>query len=100
MKKTYNAFKKELSNFSFWGICSVITASAIFNTNNYSSAQEWNFVDSAGFTIAAPGSPCIAVSDAGAPYVVFSDSSYGAKATVMTFNGVTWVVVGTPGFSA
>jgi hypothetical protein len=34
------------------------------------------------------------------PYVAFSDGDYGEKATLMKYNGSSWVNVGSPGFSA
>ncbi|HXP49040.1 MAG TPA: hypothetical protein VN922_03755, partial [Bacteroidia bacterium] len=36
----------------------------------------------------------------GTPYVVVEDGSVGNKATVMKYNGTSWVLVGTKGFTA
>jgi hypothetical protein len=35
----------------------------------------------------------------GIPYVAYVDKAHSNHATVMKYNGTSWVVVGTPGFS-
>ncbi len=42
----------------------------------------------------------MAIDASGTPYVAYRDKGNSYKATVMRFNGSTWVNVGTPGFSA
>ena len=42
----------------------------------------------------------IAIDKNGTPYVVYEDNANGNRATVMKFDGSSWVPVGSPGFSA
>ena len=42
----------------------------------------------------------IAIDSSGTPYVVYQDSGHSNKATVMKYNGSSWVNVGSAGFSA
>jgi hypothetical protein len=41
----------------------------------------------------------IAVNSSGTPYVAYRDGNNAGKATVMSYNGSSWSVVGTPGIS-
>jgi hypothetical protein len=61
--------------------------------------QSWNTLGSAGFSAGEAGNPALAISLAGTPYVAYSDSINSQKATVMKFNGTSWVTVGNAGFS-
>ena len=63
-------------------------------------AQSWVTVGSAGFSDSAVANVSTAVDRSGTPYVVYSDSYYGWKTTVMKFDGTNWVPVGSKGFSA
>ena len=44
--------------------------------------------------------PRIAIDRSGTPYVVYQDGGNGSKATVMLYNGSSWVNAGSAGFSA
>ena len=62
----------------------------------------WVNVGSAGFSDGLATTPSIALSATGTPYVIYGD--YGdtinvGSATVMKFNGISWVTVGSPRFS-
>jgi hypothetical protein len=57
-------------------------------------------VGTAGFSAGKTDTPSLAFSPSGDPYVAFKDSANSAKATVMKFDGISWVIVGAAGFSA
>jgi hypothetical protein len=42
----------------------------------------------------------VVVSSLGSPYIAYTDASRGDKLTVMQFDGVNWIAVGSPGFSS
>src|SRR5438477_3543200 len=67
-----------------------------------SSAQTWQVVGVQGFSAAvtANSSTAIALDHHGAPYVAYSDASDSGKLTVMTFNGLSWALVGNADFTA
>jgi Secretion system C-terminal sorting domain len=44
--------------------------------------------------------PSFAISNSDVPYVAFKDASHNNKLTVMSFNGTSWEILGTPGFTA
>lgn len=63
--------------------------------------NSWVAVGAPGFSAQGNYSWNISISfnSGGTPYVAFQDSAYGNRASVMTFDGTSWVYVGTPGFS-
>ena len=63
-------------------------------------AQTWKPVGSPGFSEGAAGQTTIAIDKYGTPYVAFQDATVNFGATVMKYNGINWVTVGNPGFSA
>jgi LPXTG-site transpeptidase (sortase) family protein len=69
------------------------------------NGASWVNVGSAGFAAATDSmskvySLSLALDGSGAPFVSFSDAGNSSKATVMKFNGASWVNVGSAGFSA
>ena len=63
----------------------------------------WVTVGSPRFSAGQAGSPSIAIDRSGTPYVAYSDGNIVSTlgpATVMKYNGSSWVAVGSPGFSA
>ncbi len=68
------------------------------------NGSSWVNVGSAGFSAGTVGgstygAPTIAIDGAGTPYVAYNDGSLGNKATVMKYNGTSWVNVGSAGFT-
>jgi len=63
-------------------------------------AQSWHTVGSADFSAGTVGYPSMAIDGSGTPYVVYQDAGNSYKATVMKYNGSSWVNVGSAGFSA
>jgi len=53
-----------------------------------------------GFSAGEADYPSLAFSPSGQPYVAYEDHGNSLKATVMMFNGTTWINVGNAGFSA
>jgi len=75
---------------------------ALFVMSGRMAAQSWVPVGSPEFSAGMiVGTPDIAIDVSGTPYVVYNDFTinppYGA-ATVMKYNGSSWVTVGSPGF--
>ncbi|MCW3070865.1 MAG: ancA 3 [Bacteroidetes bacterium] len=76
--------------------------------NNYKATvmkfdgTNWIAVGTAGFTPGAASFTSIAIDNNGIPYLAFRDQAgtNNYKASVMKFDGATWVYVGSPGFSA
>jgi len=68
------------------------------------NGSSWETVGSQGFSAGEIDYASITFDTGGMPYVVYGDYSaddgYSSKATVMKYNGSSWQVVGTPGFSA
>jgi len=70
------------------------------------NGSSWVNVGIAGFSgsgvsSSTPGTNTwIAIDTGGTPYVVFGDGIVSNKATVMKFNGSSWVTVGTEGFTS
>jgi len=66
------------------------------------TGEAWTAVGSVGFSAGYCEYSNIAFDRSGTPYVVYEDeiSGGGDKATVMKFNGTSWVTVGSPRFSA
>ena len=62
----------------------------------------WETVGSAGFSDGEAYYVDLAIDQSGTPYVTYTDYGVigGGKATVMKFNGSSWVTVGVAGFSA
>jgi uncharacterized protein YjdB len=60
------------------------------------NGTNWEVVGTPGFIGGTSGAsdPDIAINSAGTPYVICADNSNGGKATVMKFNGSSWVAVG------
>jgi len=65
------------------------------------SGSAWAYVGSAGFSPSVAYEPSMAIGSGGNIYVGFSDWSLSPqqKATVMKFNGSSWALLGTEGFS-
>ena len=64
-----------------------------------SGPTEWETVGSAGFSEGTADNISIALYSK-TPYVVYKDYAYSNHATVMKYNGSSWVAVGSPGFSS
>lgn len=71
------------------------------------NGSSWVNVGSAGFSAGNAGKVDIAIAKDGTPYVVYEDRGLylgtiflDGRASVMKYNGSSWVNVGTPGFSA
>ncbi len=62
----------------------------------------WVAIGTAGFTPGTASFTSIAIDGNGTPYIAFRDQlpSTQYRASVMKFDGVNWVYVGTPGFSS
>ena len=74
----------------------------IFFTAPHSYAQTWVTVGSPGFSARGAIYTSIAIDADCTPYIVYSDSANGYKATVMKYTGPAgagWVTVGSAGFS-
>jgi hypothetical protein len=65
----------------------------------YTTGPNWLPVGARGFSAGAIRNTNLAISPSGVPYVTYQDEVNGFKAAIMTFNGTSWVPVGT-GFSA
>ena len=72
------------------------------------NGSTWNYVGSPGFS---PGpmlpyvtgsyyNSNICIDRNGTPYVIFADSVYGYRISVMKYNGINWTYAGPPGFTA
>ncbi|WP_374173208.1 T9SS type A sorting domain-containing protein [Flavobacterium tructae] len=67
---------------------------------NASNAQDWTVLGTEGFSAGMADLNEIAVDNNGVPYVIFRDDFNLNKATVMKYDGSSWVYVGgTPGIS-
>jgi len=68
------------------------------------NGSSWINIGSPGFSAGGAASTSIAIDTGGTPYVVYEDVPIGGTiygpATVMKYNGSSWVNVGSPGFSA
>jgi Secretion system C-terminal sorting domain len=66
------------------------------------NGSSWVTVGTAGFSAGIASYTSIAIDGSGTPYVVYGDYSptSSGRATVMKYNGSSWVTVGTAGFSA
>lgn len=64
--------------------------------------SSWVNVGSTNFSSAGASYTSLAIDPSGTPYVAYKDAYYmhTDRATVMKYNGSSWVAVGTPGFSA
>ncbi len=62
---------------------------------NITYADSWQYVGTAGFV----NYTCLAFDTDGQLYVAYSDGGNSYKATVMKFNGTSWVNIGNAGFS-
>lgn len=62
------------------------------------NAQQWANVGTAGFSAGATSNPVLAV-DGATPYMAYIDSAVSNKATVMKYDGTSWILVGNQGFS-
>ncbi len=65
------------------------------------NGSSWVNVGSTNFSLAGATLVSLAIDPSGTPYVAYKDAyySYRNKATVMKYNGSSWVVVGTPGIT-
>jgi hypothetical protein len=63
-------------------------------------SSTWVQVGAQGFSAGQAGYTTLAFAPDGSPYVAYQDYGNSKKATVMRFDGGTWVDVGNPGFSA
>ena len=69
--------------------------------------SNWVTVGSAGFSAGNAAKTCIAIDNGGMPCVVYEDRGtlsgtifLNGRATVMKYNGSSWINLGSPGFSA
>jgi hypothetical protein len=79
---------------------SFLSAAALLLCLQLNAQKQWGAVGSPGFTPGICAYLSLAIDTSGTPYVSFLDATQGAKATVMKFNGSSWVTVGSAGFSA
>jgi hypothetical protein len=65
------------------------------------NGKNWEIVGKAGFSIGKVKLTSIAIDNNNTPYVAYEDDSfsYNGKSTVQKFNGTSWELVGTAGFS-
>ena len=94
----------KLQNFSFklsslkcmLSICLIISLACPMMAQ-----ADWQQVGSVGFTTgAALNSVSLAFDSNNSPYVAYTDGANSNKASVMKFNGISWIQVGSVGFSA
>lgn len=76
---------------------SAVTGSLTVSTINNNT---WVPVGNSNFTDSVGGGGSIGLDRLGTPYVIFGDPAYDYRASIMTFNGSSWVYFGEPGFSA
>jgi gliding motility-associated-like protein/uncharacterized repeat protein (TIGR01451 family) len=72
---------------------------SIIDISSTDSNRKWQLLGIPGFS---PGNATYSTMDFdvdGVPYVAFSDATRGGKATVMKYNGISWIAVGQPGFT-
>ena len=62
-------------------------------------AQEWQNVGNAGFSAGEADYVSLVIDGSGTPYIAYEDGDNSDKATVMKYDGTSWVPVGAPGFS-
>jgi len=77
-------------------------ASAVANSTKSSLEVkfiEWVYVGTQGFSADRANNTSLAYAPDGTPYVLFTDWANSMKATVMKYDGASWVNVGTPGFT-
>ncbi len=66
------------------------------------NSTSWELVGNSAFPFATPGSDIacpLTFAPDGTPYLVYSDAANAGKATVMKFNGSSWDMVGSAGFT-
>jgi len=66
------------------------------------NGSSWVYVGSQNFSAAGATYTSLAINTGGTPYVAYSDAYYlySNKATVMKYNGSSWVAVGSPGLTS
>ncbi|MDD2699530.1 MAG: ubiquitin-like protein, partial [Arcobacteraceae bacterium] len=67
---------------------------------NLNSRSKFTELGTAGFSEGIATNTSIVIDSNNIPYVVYKDAANGNKATVMKYDGSSWIVVGTAGFSA
>ncbi|HEX3040457.1 MAG TPA: Ig-like domain-containing protein [Caproiciproducens sp.] len=68
----------------------------------YTEADGWKLVGNSGFSEGEADDVSLALDASGTPYVAYDDNgdSGSGKATVMKYDGSSWIAVGSAGFSA
>ncbi|MCX6287723.1 MAG: T9SS type A sorting domain-containing protein [Bacteroidetes bacterium] len=61
--------------------------------------NNWAFKGNSKFSAGDVYHTSMAVSPAGAPYIVYQDAAHNSNGTVMKYDGSSWVNVGSPGFT-
>ena len=101
--KLYFAFKlasKTVQTKSSLGLALLLLLTVLFSADSgYAQCTSFVTVGSVGFSGTNAHDHSLAVDPAGVPYVAFQDGNNGNKASVMKYNGSTWVAVGSPGIS-
>src|SRR5687767_548361 len=99
--KNNNSILHKKSCFSGYisSLKKLMMASLFLISFGVQSKAQWAAVGSAGFSAGEADVTSIAIDGSGTPYVVYSDYLNAGKATVMKYNGTSWVTVGSAGFS-
>ena len=95
---TYNSLDIDGNNVPYMAYQDAYSGVSVMKYNGSS----WAYVGTQNFSAGQAIYESIAIDPSNTPYVVYEDEYYlyNNKATVMKFNGTSWVAVGSPGFTA